>query len=390
MNQPALGIVIPIYKHAGLVSETILFALNQVSNFDYVIALVNDGCPFAETDEVCRQFAATYPNRIFYVRKPNGGLSSARNAGISVLLNAFPSIEAIYLMDADNRIGPHLLQKCLDLLLASPPEVGWVYPDIDKFGIEEFCDVSGPYKPIEHLMMNICEAGSMVRRTVLDSGIRFDEKMLKGYEDWEFWLQCLDGGFRGVHCPAIGFRYRQRGESMVRDSERFHAEIMGYIHTKHKRLFSFDTIMRMEEDTFKRYAIFLSGVQDVVYTTDPHHKMPAVIYQSFAQTFFQNERKPELGAVPGYIACTSREYLDLLNTLGLLHGLFWQMQQMLDNANLVALHIDFAPGKVTEIEVDHILSRPDSAPALVFSRTALLRECMHDPTTNWIAKPRPV
>jgi glycosyltransferase involved in cell wall biosynthesis len=384
-EQPAVGVVIPIYKHAGLVPETIRSALHQVTDFAYVIILVNDGCPFPETDLVCRQYAGGHLDNVLYIRKPNGGLSSARNAGIALALKAFPSIEAVYLMDADNRIGPYVLQKCLDLLRSAPEEVGWAYPDIDKFGIEEFCDVSGAYKPLEHLIMNICEAGSMVRRRVLDAGVRFDERMRKGYEDWEFWLQCLSAGYRGVHAPAIGFRYRQRGESMVKDSERHHAEILGYMQTKHQALFAPQQVMRLEQETLKRYAIALPGGQEFLYTTDPGRLEERVGYRAFADAYLRHEVTPELGAVPGYLVCTSPPYLELLTGLGLTHGLFWQMQQCLDQANLVALYVECVPGVVTEIDIEWADTRPGLDPALVLRRTELLRECMRDATTDWIA-----
>src|SRR5690348_931593 len=103
-EQPIIGVIIPIYKHAGLVPEAISSALAQATRVPFVIVLVNDGCPFPETNIVCQQYAASHPGKIYLINKPNGGLSSARNAGIAFCIRAFASMRAVYLMDADNRI----------------------------------------------------------------------------------------------------------------------------------------------------------------------------------------------------------------------------------------------------------------------------------------------
>jgi hypothetical protein len=155
-------------------------------------------------------------------------------------------IQGVYFLDADNRIRPRLLQRLFNSLQDAGPEIGWAYPDVDKFGYSEFCDTSGPYSTLEHLFRNFCEAGSMAARRMLDAGVRFDETMRGGSEDWEFWLQGIEHGFRGTHVPAAGFRYRRRGESTLVKSERNYSPILEYIHTRHPRLFDVRALMRLE------------------------------------------------------------------------------------------------------------------------------------------------
>jgi glycosyltransferase involved in cell wall biosynthesis len=215
-----VAVIIPTYKQPGLLAEALDTALRQRCDFGYSIIVVEDGCPFWETAQVCRDFAAAHPGRIHHLRKRNNGLSAARNTGIEFALAACPGLEAVYFLDSDNRIQPPLLQRLFDALRRSGPEIGWAYPDIDKFGFPEFCDTSGDYSPLEHLFRNVSEAGSMAARRLLDAGARFDETMRKGWEDWEFWLQGLELGFRGVHVPFAGFCYRRRGESMLTNAER--------------------------------------------------------------------------------------------------------------------------------------------------------------------------
>jgi glycosyltransferase involved in cell wall biosynthesis len=265
---PALAVVIPVYKHSVLLGEAVISALNQQTDFDLVIVIVNDGCPMAETHQACLDFVAAAPDRVHYIRRRNGGLSAARNTGIDYVLRAWESVEAIYFLDADNRLLPEALQRAYDVL-ARDPAVGWVYPNIDMFGQEWNSDYSGEYSVLRHLEENICEAGSLVRRAVFEKGARFDESMRLGFEDWDFWLGAIELGFRGRHLENFGFRYRKRPESMLSDSERDRPEIVSYITRKHKALFRFDTLLAVEHADAPRYAIYAAGTDRVNLTSDP-------------------------------------------------------------------------------------------------------------------------
>ena len=182
---PTLAVVIPVYKHSVLLGEAVISALNQQADFDLVIVIVNDGCPMAETHQACLDFVAAAPDRVHYMRRRNGGLSAARNTGVDYVLRAWASVEAIYFLDADNRLLPGALQRAYGVLLQQA-EAGWVYPNIDMFGQEWNSDYSGEYSVLRHLEENICEAGSLVRRAVFEKGARFDESMRLGFEDWYF------------------------------------------------------------------------------------------------------------------------------------------------------------------------------------------------------------
>ncbi len=49
-------------------------------------------------------------------------------------------------------------------------KVDWVYPNIDKFGIEWNGNYTTQYSRLLHLTFdNICEAGSLVSRRMLDA-----------------------------------------------------------------------------------------------------------------------------------------------------------------------------------------------------------------------------
>ncbi|WP_052584473.1 glycosyltransferase family 2 protein [Azospirillum baldaniorum] len=313
----------PTYKHSGLLVEALSTALAQDTDFAYAVVVVNDGCPFPETGRVCREFAVAHPGRLHYLHKRNAGLSAARNSGIAFALDAFPALEAVYFLDSDNRIRPHLLQRMLHALRAAGPEVGWAYPDVDKFGFFEFCDMSGAYSPLEHLFRNVSEAGSMASRRLLDSGARFDEAMRQGSEDWEFWLQGLERGFHGVHVPGTGFGYRRRGESMLTESERDYRPILTHIQKRHPALFAVRAVLRAEAAVGRRYAVYLPDRAIVRCVTDPALGEEDVPLADFVRRVLRAPERPGYGECPGLLAVMDSGLYELLKRHRLLRGALW-------------------------------------------------------------------
>ena len=78
---------------------------------------------------------------------------------------------------------PHTLAK-LAALLEEHPEVAWASPSLEFFGAEEGeWRVPGPYLPYRQLLMNQCDAGSLIRRSVFDRRDRVrrdDARRLRG------------------------------------------------------------------------------------------------------------------------------------------------------------------------------------------------------------------
>jgi GT2 family glycosyltransferase len=193
--QPRVAIVIPVYRHSVLLSEAIESALAQQAGFAIHVVIVNDGCPHAETEAVCTDYALSYPQRITYLRKSNGGLSSARNHGIGYAMRKWPLLQAVYLLDADNRLRAIAIAKAIALMDATGCD--WVYPSLDMFGLRHTADFGGAYSNLVQTAMNTCEAGSLINRRVFDAGVQFDEGMRLGFEDWDFFLSAGSRGFTG-------------------------------------------------------------------------------------------------------------------------------------------------------------------------------------------------
>lgn len=99
---PYFSIILPIYNVAPYLEQCIHSVLEQ-DFFDYELILVDDGstdqCP-----EICDQYAARFAH-IRVIHKVNGGLSSARNAGMEIARGQY-----IWWVDSDDWIEPDSLR----------------------------------------------------------------------------------------------------------------------------------------------------------------------------------------------------------------------------------------------------------------------------------------
>ena len=380
-------VVIPAYKQPGFLPEAIESVLAQVATLGIAAVVVNDGCPFPETASVGIDYSRAHPGRVYYLRKSNGGLSSARNAGVEFTLRAFPQCGAIYFLDADNRLFPDFIQRAWDALSNAQSHVGWVYPDIDMFGMRQNCTVRGPYSALMHLLENYCEAGSLVSRKVFDRGVRFDENMKQGFEDWEFWLQSAAAGFRGLHLPRSGFRYRRRAESMLSHSERARDAILGYMRTKHVALLRPRSLLRLEAEELPRYALYDVDLGSVSLMLDPDGERSEVLTLAKSrERLIRAMRTPSSESFPGVTCITQRGVLDGLRRWRLARNLFWGAQRLLRDAHFVMVRVVASADNEIAVVASNGPPHPSNIAraGMLFARSDIVAESARDKTSIWL------
>lgn len=101
MKSPIISIIIPVYKAEKFIHRCIDSVLIQ-SFKDYELILVDDGSP-DNSGAICDEYAEK-DARIKVLHKKNGGVSSARNAGIE-----FSSCEWIVFIDSDDYLQQDFL-----------------------------------------------------------------------------------------------------------------------------------------------------------------------------------------------------------------------------------------------------------------------------------------
>ncbi|MCR4960881.1 MAG: glycosyltransferase [Lachnospiraceae bacterium] len=115
------SIIIPVFNERKYIRKCIDLILPQKC-CDYEIILVDDGSTDG-TSDICDDYAQEY-ERVRVIHKPNGGLVSARNAGIKVANG-----EYILYVDGDDRVSPEWLKTIYTCITSAPQK-----PDLVVFG----------------------------------------------------------------------------------------------------------------------------------------------------------------------------------------------------------------------------------------------------------------
>lgn len=99
-----LSIIVPVYNSERYLKKCIKSILNQQSNLNYEIILINDGSE-DKSLELCYDFKKKYDDKIVVISCSNHGVSHARNLGIKASRGDYLSF-----IDADDFVTSNYLQ----------------------------------------------------------------------------------------------------------------------------------------------------------------------------------------------------------------------------------------------------------------------------------------
>ena len=177
-------IVIPVYNRLDYLDRAIQSALGQTYQKLQVI-VVDDGSTMDPWPLVSR-----HGDRVEFLRKPNGGLSSARNVGINAARG-----EHIVFLDDDDYLEPQAVEMLRAALEANPGTIWsagrFEYFDDSGFRIPGRASLhfsSGDiYQRLTFENLISCPSSVMVRTESLRDAGLFDES-LRLSEDYDLWL----------------------------------------------------------------------------------------------------------------------------------------------------------------------------------------------------------
>lgn len=226
IEHPLISVVIPCYNDGEYLPETIRHLRKQTYRH-FEILIVNDGSTKEATLNTLNDLAQQPDIKVLH--KENGRMSSARNYGVKHAKG-----ELIAALDADDYFHPTFFEKSLNVLEQNE-NIAVVTSYMQLFG--ETNKVSKPRGGDEYnfLFSNQCPACAMVRKSCWDAIGGYDETMIYGYEDWEFYIRITQQGWKVHVIPEKLFFYRQTKKSTHNNDTLPHREeIISYIVDKHK------------------------------------------------------------------------------------------------------------------------------------------------------------
>lgn len=243
---PCVSVIVPIFNLKKLLPRCINSLLNQKYH-DYEIILVDDGSSDG-SGELCDRYENEFPNIVRCIHKNNGGLSSARNAGII-------SAEGNYVIfpDPDDWVEDNYLSelvKLQELYSADLVCTGYSIDYDDRreiIGYNEPTVIMDNERAQESLFIPPCMNGFAWNKLYRLDVIRQNELCFLDdvgtTEDLDFAYRYLKFSNSVVFAPSIAsYHYYQREGAATHS--RFSKKMVDSIHT-------YENIINNETDNVK-------------------------------------------------------------------------------------------------------------------------------------------
>lgn len=231
LNKSSTTVVIPLYNYSQYIEETLNSVKQQtLANIDLIV--VND----QSTDDSLRKANRwiernkSHFNRVILASNTiNSKLGPSRNAGFQLA-----ETDYIFALDADNRLDPQCLQRCLSAALQS--KAAFIYPTLQEFGANNGQIGGLEYTPIKLISGNYIDAMALVSKAAWQQvgGYR---NIRHGWEDYDLWCRFAEAGLHAQHLAGKPMAYyRVHGKSMLRtttDEDANKKELIRNLETLH-------------------------------------------------------------------------------------------------------------------------------------------------------------
>ena len=222
--------VITSYNQGPMILEAVQSLCNQTLIPEKII-IVDDGSTDEYSlnilNEIEKNTDLLIPVVIHY--QENGGVSSARNAGIKK-----SQASMLLILDGDDKLEPTYIEYVSNLLCDNPSMVAassWMH----TFGVLDAVVRPTGGNIVPFLSHNCCPATHILRREVYEQCGGYDESMRSVFEDWDFFLSMLEtapeANIGMVEKPLINYRTAPASANVKSMNKRL--ELMRYITKKH-------------------------------------------------------------------------------------------------------------------------------------------------------------
>ena len=224
---PLVSTIVPCFKQARYLSVA-LASMKAQTLTDWECIIIDDGSP-DNTAEVASQWTLV-DARFKYVYQNNGGVSCARNTGLSLARGRF-----IHFLDADDFIADDFLSLAVTALRKNPAAAlsfcGWILVGPEG-GLISKGEVPETTSDWFHFMLEgcLCPCHAIVVRKCLVEQVGGFDKNLRANEDWDIWLRIALKNQHFTRIRTYGAYYRQHNQSMSWNYRRMLKSGLSVIH----------------------------------------------------------------------------------------------------------------------------------------------------------------
>lgn len=215
---PKVSVVVPIYNVEKHIEKCINSLLNQTLQ-DIEIILVDDGST-DNSGNIAKKYADENPNKIKYYRKENGGLSDARNYGIS-----YATGEYIAFLDSDDYIDNTAYEEMYNKAIEENSDYVecdfiWEYPNKSKIDKQDY------YFGKREMFINVRVVAwnKLIKKEIITNNNIIFPKGLR-YEDVEFTYKLIPYLNRTSYVNKPFIHYVQRENSIANNQNDRNVEI---------------------------------------------------------------------------------------------------------------------------------------------------------------------
>jgi glycosyltransferase involved in cell wall biosynthesis len=266
-SNPTVSVIMPCFNQGAYLDEAVESVLAQTSQ-SFEIIVINDGSTDGPTVQLLERYSSGQwivdrgqhsqtdeEPSLTVIHTSNRGPSAARNTGIQQAKGHY-----ILPLDADDRIAPTYLEKAI-AILDKEPNAGIVYGEAEMFGDRTGAFDLPPYSFPEILLGNMIVNTSLYRKADWEKVGGYNENMIWGWEDYDFWLSLIELGREVVRITEILYFHRELPHSRSQQmTSEYWVKSYTQIFANHSHIYSsyisilFQSLVDMRDDIHQTHS----------------------------------------------------------------------------------------------------------------------------------------